>query len=155
MLSLKQASEISTAVRRPSNASKYCQRANRTAAAINRHLWNESKQAYGITAASLDVIAQDANVFCILASVAEGQTAKVSRCRDHCELTSKVVLNNLVRYLGHPNGFLAFDRESGYRESISNFVSGWHLLAALKVGAADHADYILSKILAPQAQPEQ
>ncbi|WWC92589.1 uncharacterized protein L201_007548 [Kwoniella dendrophila CBS 6074] len=138
--SLKQIIEIAKYLGNHTAQATYQAQAERTADAVNQHLWNEKTGAYGITAASPDVIAQDANVYCVLSGLAD------------CE-RSKVVLETLSRELSHPRGLLAFDRKSGYRESISNFVSGWHLFAAFQAGAKDHAKEILDKILVPTSLP--
>nr|XP_019050964.1 hypothetical protein I302_01407 [Kwoniella bestiolae CBS 10118]OCF29894.1 hypothetical protein I302_01407 [Kwoniella bestiolae CBS 10118] len=139
--SLRQSVEFARSLGFNDAEKTYQSHADRTAEAINQRLWNEQIKAYGITSASPEVIAQDANVQCILAGVADADR-------------SRLVLETLSRELSHPEGVLAFDRTSGYRQSISNFVSGWHLFAAFKAGSQFHAKEILDKTLVPPSLPD-
>jgi hypothetical protein len=141
VLSLKQAISLGLLINEETR--KYSVWVDKITAAINSRLWNPDLGVYGITAASMDVVAQDANVFAILSGVADAGA--------HTDL----IFDTLAEQLKHPLGLLAFNRASGYRESLSTFISGWHLEAAFQKGRLDHANLILDKILCPLADSQK
>ncbi|MEM5313041.1 alpha-L-rhamnosidase C-terminal domain-containing protein [Paraburkholderia sp. JHI869] len=119
---LSQAADLATAIGDSSTSATYAQRAAALKQAINTRLYNASNGYYGMSAANLTAVAQDANALAISTGVAPQGSAST-------------ILANLVQHLANPYGRLAFSADSGRTAVVSPFASDME--ARARFGSGD------------------
>ncbi|KAJ9195485.1 CAZyme family GH78 [Paecilomyces variotii] len=117
--------------------------------AINTHFWNDKLGAYGLSLSNMDILAQDANSFAILANIPG---------TGHGNRSAAGVLSAMGSELFLPAGGrpLAFSNASvsaGFAQKVSPYASGYHLRAALHAHDATTALHLLTSTWAPMADP--
>ncbi|PLB55815.1 Six-hairpin glycosidase [Aspergillus steynii IBT 23096] len=131
------------------NSTLYMRRLDALRAAINRHLWSNSLQAYYHSDTHRDFFSQEANALAILSD-----TIPVNGTGN---FTARALLSTMARELDVPAGPLAFSpasKASGWAQMISPYSSGYHLQAAFHARDGPAAKHLLQTLWGPMSDPK-
>jgi len=138
---LRQASILAAAIGEDAAAEDLAARAQRSRTAINAHLYDQARGLYVLSDLRPDAVAQDANALAVVHGIApDGQAARILTALD-------AVLPRT------PYGPQPFSADTGFRESISPFTSGFHLDALFTAGLTDQAFALLHDLWGHMAAP--
>ncbi|MBN3854068.1 hypothetical protein G3N59_11820 [Paraburkholderia sp. Ac-20340] len=118
---LSDAAELASAVGDASTSATYSQRAAALKQAINTHLYNAASGYYGMSATSMNAVAQDANALAVVTGVASQDSAAS-------------LLSTLAQRLANQYGRLAFSSDSGRTAVVSPFASDIEVRARFASG---------------------
>lgn len=118
---MNQAVQLATDLGDSASVSTYTQRAATLKQAINARLYNASNGYYGVSAANLTSVAQDASALAVLSGVAPQGSAPS-------------ILAKLAQHLAKPYGGLAFSSDSGRTAVLSPFASDMEVRARFASG---------------------
>jgi hypothetical protein len=120
------------------NTTRYQKHLDRLRRSIDEHLYSNTSNAYIISKAESQSIAQDANAIAILADVPRGNHTKLG------------ISQAMARLLFVEHGALPFSNStSGFSKIISPFASSYHLRAAFASQDAKSVKHLLNHLWVP------
>lgn len=130
---LSEAADLAQVVGASSTGAVWAQQAATLKDAINAHLYNASAGFYGMSASSMNVIAQDANSLAVLTGVAPAGNAAA-------------VLAHMSAGLANKVGPLAFSSNSGRAVVVSPYASDTEVRARFETGDTKGALALISTL---------
>jgi hypothetical protein len=120
------------------NTTRYQKNLDSLRRSIDEHLYNKTNNAYMVSEAQSQGIAQDANAIAILADIPQGNHTKLN------------ISQTMARLLFVEHGALPFSNSTtGFSKIISPFASSYHLRAAFAAHDAESAKHLLDHLWVP------